>query len=343
MKTPEKCRMICLPYRLLGLALSLIWLCPPCPAVGAEGEANSDASQRTINRLAEAVRAGREVQLQSIIKELQGRGLAAVPAIRSALRTEPRTVRSHLVFTLGGIAGDAATHTLFDTALNDPDPNVARNALSRIGERRIRRPLLPDERETIVRRIRTGSSGEARTWAYTMAHSGLVDSEEIAEVIVERFVKDVRNPPAEAKEMPYRMSHGMYVSREASVLNNYLRAFHFANSQALVPVLRRYQAAATDDKPSKWLVIARGMAGESDVKEEVLEIVQNTNEDSSMRAVALRAYVRAAMEEAIPVLESLLNDRSPGPDPLRPPVAVVASDQLFWLRNPEKRKEFWGK
>lgn len=51
----------------------------------------------------------------------------------------------------------------------------------------------------------------------------------------------------------------------------------------------------------------------------------------------------ASTENAIPLLESLLKDKGARLDLVRPPPAILASDELYWLRHPEKRRELLAK
>ncbi len=85
------------------------------------------------------------------------------------------------------------------------------------------------------------------------------------------------------------------------------------------------------------------MAGDETAEEGLLQIIQTPTEDVSTRAEALRAYARVAKEKAIPMLETLSQDKTPGPDPLHPPLAIVASDELYWLRHPDRRVKIWDK
>jgi HEAT repeat protein len=57
----------------------------------------------------------------------------------------------------------------------------------------------------------------------------------------------------------------------------------------------------------KWLVVARGMAGDAQVAAELEKIVRE-DPDMSTRVEATRAYARAAKETAIPLLVELLGD-----------------------------------
>lgn len=82
----------------------------------------------------------------------------------------------------------------------------------------------------------------------------------------------------------------------------------------------------------KWLALALGMVGVDTVAGELKEIIAS-NDNSSVRAIALRAYAMALGGRSIPLLENYANDETPGPNPRHPPIRVVARDELRRLEK----------
>jgi len=313
----------------------LLFLFAPALAQPARGPAIAEL----IEKLGAATRNQQEIERNSVVEQLRELGTNALPVILEEMKTAEVPLRINLVHVVRGIGGDESTQALLQIALNDPDSEVSRLATSSIDNRVIRRRLTAEEWATLKQRIKTGSSGEAQTWAYILAHSSLIHDPQIVESIIERFMEDVQNPSLDAS----RPHLGSYITGKAKALNSYLRAFFFMDSALAIPALKRRMTTAADPKALKWLTIALGMAGDENQEQDLQKIVEDVEEDVSVRAEALRAYTRATKARAIPLLESLLKDKTPGPDPLRPPLALVARGELYWLRNPEKRREFLGK
>ena len=307
----------------------------PLPAGGAEGSRIAEL----IENLGATTRNQQEIERNSVIEQLRELGTNALPVILEEMKTAEVPLRINLVHVVRGIGGDESTQALLQIALNDPDSEVSRRATSSIDNRVIRRQLTAEEWATLKQRIKTGSSGEAQTWAYILAHSSLIHDPQIVESIIERFMEDVQNPSLDAS----RPHLGSYITGKAKALNSYLRAFFFMDSALAIPALKSRMTTAADEKALKWLTIASGMAGDESHAPALQKIVEDGGEDISLRAEALRAYARAAKAAAIPLLERLLDDKTAGPDPLRPPLAVVSRSELHGLRNPEKRRELLGK
>jgi HEAT repeat protein len=313
----------------------LLAMVSPGSAEAAEGTSLTEL----VEQLHIATRDSQEAKRNSVIEQLREEGTNALPVIYEAMKTADVPLRMNLVHVVRRMHADESTEALLRIALEDPSPEVSRMAVTCIDNRIIRRPLTLSEWATVTERIRTRTSAEAKVWAYILAHSGIITDPQVVEAILRRFLEDVKDPSLDVSG-PHL---GSYILGKAQALNSYLRAFYFMDSALAIPALKRAFATTTDESTRKWLTIALGMAGDESQSWALLDIVENTDDDSSIRAEALRAYARAAKAQAIPVLEGFLADRTPGPDPVRPPLAVVARSELYWLRNPEKRQEALGK
>ncbi len=322
----------------ISAGISVLCLISSAFTRSADGAETSRLAE-VIKQLRTATGDGDEAIRDSIIEYLSKEGTNSLPAINEAMKTGDVPFRMNLVHVVRRMNAEESTEALLRFALEDPDPEVSRMAVSSIDNRIIRRPLTVTEWATVTERIRTRTSAEAKTWAYVLAHSGLIVDPQVVESILGRFLEDVRDPSLDVSG-PHR---GSYIIGKAQALNSYLRAFYFMDSAVAVPPLKRAMAATADKSTRMWLTVALGMGGDESQSSALLDIVNDTDENISTRATALCAYARAASTDAIPVLEDFLTDTTAGPYPGSPPLAVVAQMELYWLRNPEKRRQLLGK
>ncbi len=95
------------------------------------------------------------------------------------------------------------------------------------------------------------------------------------------------------------------------------------------------------------------MCRDESAAEELRQFVLASEEDVSERALAVRAYALAAGTNAIPLLESLIENNEigyvPGHPPSEPgvrlmtrPLQIVAKDELAGLKHPDLRLKFRG-
>jgi hypothetical protein len=194
-------------------------------------------------------------------------------------------------------------------------------------------PLTETQIRSLTERIDHPSGLIAADWGYVLARARHVDSERIITPVVERFKRAIREGKG---PLPYY--RGSYLDDDAYFLNGFTRVFPFLRQDIATPVLKREIGEAQDARARLWLMIAAGMNGDEGVGEELLRVVDAENENSSVRALALRAYARAVREKAIPLLQRYQGDKTPGPNPRRPPLDLVARDELSRLGVRPKEK-----
>jgi hypothetical protein len=221
---------------------------------------------------------------------------------------------------------------MWDTALYDPDERVRHTALNVFGNRVIPRELSVEELIWIQSRIAGAASIEAAAWAYILANSGLATNTLLIRIITERYVAEVRTPPPDVN----RWGFGAYLKGEALFYSQWLRVFRLSDQALARRSLRVQQRRVEEPRVQFWLDLGRGMAGDAEVGERLLRVVEDEEVDVSVRAVALRAYGGAMEEEAVPVLERYKADRGQSTtDCLGQvfPLALVAQSELQRLRQ----------
>ncbi len=125
----------------------------------------------------------------------------------------------------------------------------------------------------------------------------------------------------------------MYVTHEAAILIRYGQACSRFDQTIVRAEAARLLNQPVEERPRRWLLVCLAYGGDR-IHLEVLErTVEDSEEDSSIRAVALRGYARATQVDAIPLLQKYEHDTTPGPDPRRSPLKVVAHDELYDLRG----------
>lgn len=258
------------------------------------------------------------------------RGKVAVPVVSGAMTSNDSRVRIALVTALAGNGSDESTKVLFQTALKDTDPNVAAAARNSLEGRIIREPIAQTNFLFLCERINSGDLGEASTWARIVAKAELPNKEIVADLLVKRFVREAKNPIGPNKQL----SMGGYLGIEVRPLNDFLLAFIDLSAYSARPLGKAYESAKRSQNPHlrKWLALALGMVGVDTVAGELKEIIAS-NDNSSVRAIALRAYAIALGRRSIPLLENYANDETPGPNPRHPPIRVVARDELRRLEK----------
>jgi hypothetical protein len=230
-------------------------------------------------------------------------------------------------------ASKESTKALLDLALTADDPKVAKGAGSYLpyGNRRIDFSLTENQIVAILARLRDKNGRIAADWAYVAARATNMEHRLLVEPIVERLKQAV----SEAPQAPNQ--YDSYLTSEASYLNRFTRVFRFLNGDSTISLLRKEITASQDQRLTLWLTIAAGMAGDASVGDTLLQTVENDSFDSSVRAVALRAYAVALRDAAGPILERYRDDQTRGPDPRTPPMRLVAHDELGRLRSGRTR------
>jgi hypothetical protein len=221
---------------------------------------------------------------------------------RGVRPSSDRLLASSLLRCAAGIHTDAAIALIVRTIGDSPDPWVKWRAVFWLEKRVIQCPIEADEKAAILRFLQECDGCNAGTAAMVLANCVAVPAAERVPPILERFLLEVQAQPE-----PGERARDSYVSPRVLRLNPFLRAFRDAG-EAAVPYLRSESGAcANDPEMRKWLVVARGMAGDAQVAAELEKIVRE-DPDMSTRVEATRAYARAAKETAIPLLVELLDD-----------------------------------
>lgn len=294
-------------------------------------EKSTAAASRSLVQMREALEKGDWARSEFHFKNLIGNGPEIIPMLRAELGKNEgsREYRAHLVNTLARIKGEKqSTEALLDVTLTHPDAEVRTQAGMWIDNRVIETFLTKDQISRLVSRIDSENGEIAAQWAYALARAKHVDDGDIVQPLIRRFKLAIQT----VKEKPGRYYPGSYTTDEVVYLNRFLRAFPFIESNVAVPVLRKEIAQAPESRLKLWLTIAAGMSGDETLAIDLLKVVESELEDSSVRAVALRAYARSLKQGAIPVLERFRHDRTPGPNPRYPPIATIAHDELATLQ-----------
>ena len=292
------------------------------------------AAKKAIIDLKTATLVHDEAGLSASYQAIAELGTNAIPEIREALQAAEPRVRASLIQSLIGIGDKAATDILLETAFKDTVPQVAQLAANCIDNRQIPRALTEAEVKAALDHLKGESTPTGVIWARLLAGAPHLDPatvQKITETICDRFVSEITTP------LKVRLYESGYISGDVHWLNQFLIAFASLDSGGSIPVLKERRADVTDPNVRKWLMIALGMSRDPNVGDELRALVENDNEDVSLRAIALRAYAQSTHIKAIPLLEKFLNDKTPGPKPNSPPLAIVSQGELFKLRNDVKR------
>ena len=202
---------------------------------------------------------------------------------------------------MGQIDTDASTNALLKIAYGDG--NVGSPSLARLTGRRIPRRLSPDELESWIKQLQNGNADHAGMVARLLSLCSFNDVQKRADSIVARFIKEILVQKSASKAE----ITNSYLSPQALRLTQFLVAFLQFHDMSVVRSLQRSAKLQTDPAVLKWLKIGIGFAGDASVAPE-LRLMVDQEKDASTKAIALRAYSRAANGEALPLLKRYLND-----------------------------------
>ena len=249
-------------------------------------------------------------------KEIQDRlislGEAARPQIEARLedRSNPQ-LRQGLTFILGEIPGEGADRTLFHLLCFDKSPGVGGAAMMQLVHRIDRYgPFtfsIPDEElEVLIEVVRKADMGRAGEVIRILGMCAQNDTDKRFDPILERFIRDVKYDG----EFPDTM--GAYCSPRVYMLNAYLLAFRGMGKTAWEPLRKAIQKAREEKyaEVEKWLCLSAGYAADPSVAEALKEVVLHDS-DRYVRCVAIRAYAFSAKQAALPVLRTLVDDKTP--------------------------------
>jgi len=304
---------------------------PPMPGV---------APSQLVDDLARATAAGSWDEAASVAADLSVWGDDALPAISKGLRRGDEELSRMLLRSLWGIKSDGATSLLVSVVTPASGEVLVGEALGRLANRGVSRPLTPLEFATLTRLILSDdlySPTMAGAAARVLGNCREVPAERRAAPILARFIVEIpRVQPGD--EVP--RERYSYVSPRVFRLNKFLLAFSYIGTEAISLVSEARQGRAADPEMHEWLTLALGMAGDPEVAGELEQMVREET-DTSTRIEAIRAYSRSAGEAAIPLLVSLLDDMTvTGPSGCARtgtemdkeyPIRMVASDELSGL------------
>ena len=276
-------------------ALSIVGI-----AVMPRGPA-STTPEDTVSEPLDRGRQRSEQQAEARITSLENLGEQAIPAIADALKRADDKQGVYLARVLSGIGGDESTSLLVEmVGRHGSCPEAASRALGALENRPVRRPLSREELQVLTERVGQRNVVGAGRAARVLAKCMKVGSAERIRPIVDRFKRELLSP-GEVSETGISYSSPRVVARQ-----QFLLALSYIGDPA-IPALVREQRAAGRVEIEKWWVLARGMAGDGSASSHLSDMVAGET-DRYVRAVAVRAYSRSAKREAIPLLESLLDD-----------------------------------
>jgi hypothetical protein len=274
---------------------------------------------------------------QQLRGDLQALGVVALAAIQDAMPHSSKSQAQHLIRVLVGIGGKEVTQYLVQLAAQPMDSDVALPALAAIGESPISFPLTEEQTKALLVVVDKASGViSATNAAYVLSRCEQNDKAPFVQPILDRFIKEIADPTEVGA------IEGSYVSPRVCVLSQFLRCFDKLADKGVLP-LKSALKKATSDEMSRWLTLALGMCRERSVAETIKGWIKN-NPDPYFRTVAVRAYARSAGQEAIPFLETLLDDkfeseydRLPDGSPVYP-IRLAARDELARLEDSSKNR-----
>jgi HEAT repeat protein len=269
-------------------------------------------------------------------KNLQAMGPEVIPQLMFCIKhgEGSRGYRSSLVDVIAKVGvQQESTSALVELGLTVADTNIAHRAAAWLGNRVIDCEIPDDYISPIIAQIAGSNAIVAARWAYLAARATRLDASRIVLPLIERLKRAV----LESEKQSDEPASDSYLSARVRRLNGFVRVFQFVSSSVSIPALRSEVERSQDGPVRLWLTIALGMTGDETAGPELLELVESAKEDSSTRAVALRAYGHALGQKSLPVLERYKADKTPGPKPTSPPISVVARSTLAELERPQPK------
>jgi hypothetical protein len=328
----------------MGLALLAVgtWLTaePEAPAVSAKVQEQAAALIQRVRDGAE----GSNAHIEQVAAAIDALGNDGAVVLREALRNAQGHERRDLVRALWrSRRPEAVKGVVLEILTGDPDEAVRRSAKSLLLDSTLRRPVLPEEFQALIREVETEPTFSAGGYARVSAGCvGMTPEQkrEVTRAIVARLAKEAA-APSDAKKQG--APGGSYVTQEVVELNQYTLALRRMRDPSAVEFLQeRLKNAGENARLRKWLVIALGFSGYAPVGPELKAILEDDS-DLSTRVEAMSAYAAAIGPAAIPMLEAYTNDTTTlfpggGGNPMRTkyPLRGVARDELVDLRKMAK-------
>lgn len=287
-------------HRCNGLLIAVALLVMLSAITGQVLGQNTASPEELVAQLMQAVSGKSYEQVDTLASELRRKGDAAVPAISAGLSQGTDTQRVYLVRAIGD--GDAGTSLLVEiVGTLSTSPKSANSALAALENREVRRPLTTAETKAMTELVGQENLIRAGRAARVLAKCRQVSASLRVTPIVARYRSELEHPSVIGS---VALTH---MSPQAFARNQFLLAFWFLGSDAIGALSEARQRAAANIEEEKWWTIALGMTGYSLVAAELKSLVIG-EPDKYTRALAVKAYTRSAKQEAIPLLESLLND-----------------------------------
>lgn len=303
----------------LGLILS-VFIASPVEAQDA-GQVSAEV---LVRQILDSVDKGDLKQADTLTMELSKGGDDAVAAIQDSLMAQAK-VRTMLTFALGQIFSDASTEALLQNA--DFERDGAGQSLALLDSRSINRPLTQQELDNLISRVKNDDGWQAGMAARILSKSSLNDVESRAEPIVSRFITEL------SVQKPVTLQRDSEGSERVARLGQFLFSFSNFDNPKVIALLQQQSKKQTDASVLSWLNIALGFAGDDSVAVKLKGIVVQ-EKDVSTKAVALRAYGRAAKFAALPLLKTIIIDQIKiyGPSS-RNLLLATAESEVFRLRS----------
>ncbi len=315
---------------------------PPAPpeALPATAEATMDALHAQVFHRPPGTDYS-PLKEQALVDHLASFGLDAVPAILARIKEEDNGQMLHLYWSaLGRIPGEELDHILMDIFLNgelrrESALNILASRRARFGP--LSFPLSDAAINLLVDRINTP---EKVYIGSAMVMLGMCDRNDPGKrfpPILNRFAADVRY------DGEYPKNTMTYLSPRTASLAGYLSAFRSMGETAWPPLRAAIQEARNrgDAEVEKWLCMAAGYACDPEAADALKQVVLH-DPDRYVRLLAIRAYARSAGQQAVPVLESLLDDPTVeiyNVHPFAPPrkiIGMTARAELYRLAHPDE-------
>lgn len=296
------------------------------PVKGQTG--NQTTTQQIVDKIESTIKNGNPAEIDQLVNDLQKQGAQATEVIQASLTAQNR-FQAILVGVLISMAGDASTKILLDLVLQDPNGNLGALCMQGLENRPVNHPLTERQLQILMGRVQNADVIQAGMVARLLARCNSNDAVIRARPIIARFKKEIANPGAA------RPPAGSYLSAQTYALNQFLLAFSSLKDARVGNLLAQEIAAPGEANTLKWLTIAKGFTGDDSVAANLQTIAQQ-DKDLSIRAVALRAYARAAKEKAIPFLMTFVDDKNVAGEDSHGklyPLQIVSQGEITMLKN----------
>lgn len=295
------------------LLLLIAGMASPIPIYGDSAVDNSIsvmlAEMKQINEKSKAENLTPENRdrLEELRENISKQGEEALPFLLKAIDEEQGShTQWHLIVALSDIPGESVDRKLLDLFCADSEyaSVAADRLLHRLGRSGPLTFRVPDEQiETLVEGIRQGKFYAGFILAQCAQNPQVLQ----CQPTVDRFVTEIKYTGEENDSMICTNFSSPRVMR----LHRYLLTF-----KDLGPLIEPYlreaieQARqANDVEVGKWLVIALGTIGATDVTDYLEDILKN-DPDPYTRGVVISPYALCAGRKAIPLLKELFKDKT---------------------------------